>query len=239
MISPCSCFIRQIIALSNPTTAPTINRARETLDGIGRESKRFADITNGALSAVTDDFTDECGAMASVLGVDVLDDLLATLMLEIDVDIGWFTSLSTDEAFKEHLHAIWINCGDTERETHRAVCRCPATLTENPTRAREGDDVLHCQEVRRVGEVIDDGEFVFKLMRHFRRNTARIALACALPDEFAQVLHRRHALRDNFVGVLVAQLAERERGCSFKKTPRGFDGFWLIAVAPKDFRWAS
>jgi len=55
-----------------------------------REPEGFADFADGAAPAIADDGADDRRAVAAVAVVDVLDDLLAPLMLEIDVDVGRF-----------------------------------------------------------------------------------------------------------------------------------------------------
>ena len=47
-------------------------------------------------------------------GVEVLDYLLASLMLEVNVDIRWLVPFPADEALKEHAHARGIDFGDAQ-----------------------------------------------------------------------------------------------------------------------------
>ena len=174
--------------------------------------------------------------MTAVLGVDVLDDFFATLVLEIDIDVGRFVALATDEALEEHVHAIGINRRDTESETDRTVGGRASTLTENATRTREGHDLMHGQKVRRVAKIIDDRELVLELLRHFGRHSARIPLACAFPHQRAQVLHGTHALRNDLIGIFVTERLERKLGGALEDAPRGRKRFGHVAVATKDFR---
>ena len=46
--------------------------------------------------------------------VDVLDHLLAPLVLEIDVDVGRLAPLGRDEALEQEVDAIGIDLGDAE-----------------------------------------------------------------------------------------------------------------------------
>ena len=43
------------------------------------------------------------GAVAAVAGVDILDHLLAPLVLEIDVDVGRLVALRRDEALEQEI----------------------------------------------------------------------------------------------------------------------------------------
>jgi hypothetical protein len=53
--------------------------------------------------AVGDDGGGDAGAVAAVLLIDVLDHLLAPLVLEIDVDVGRLVALGGDEALEEKV----------------------------------------------------------------------------------------------------------------------------------------
>ena len=60
----------------------------------------LADVAQRAARAVADDRGGERGAVAAVFAVDVLDDLLAPLVLEVDVDVGRLVALARDEALE-------------------------------------------------------------------------------------------------------------------------------------------
>ena len=54
-------------------------------------------------AAIADDGGGEAGAVAAVAGIDILDHLLAPLMLEIDVDVGRLFPLGRDEALEQKI----------------------------------------------------------------------------------------------------------------------------------------
>jgi len=169
----------------------------------------------------------------------VLDDLLATLVLEVDVDVGWFVALPAHEALEQDIDAVGIDGRDAECKAHGAVGRSPPPLAEDAARACERDDLVHRQEVRRIAEVRDDGELVLDLARHLLRNAARVALAGALPGEGAEILHRRPSLRgelggNDLVGVLVSQRIEREIGRAIQEAPCRLQRLGTVAVAQDD-----
>ena len=197
-----------IVARAKAAAAPAVDLAGEAVHGVRREPERLADIAHGAAPPVADDLADERGAIAAVLRVDVLDDLLAPLVLEVDVDVGRLVALTAHEALEEDIDAVGVDRRDAERVADGAVRGGAASLAKDAARSREGDDVMDGQEVRRVAEVVDDGELVLKLARDLGGHAARVALARALPYQVAEVLHRRHALRHDLVGIFVAQLVE-------------------------------
>jgi error-prone DNA polymerase len=73
----------------------------EVIDEHGVEAEGATDIAHGAARAVGDERRRQGRAAARVFIVDVLDDLLATLVLEVDVDVRRFVSLAGDKALEE------------------------------------------------------------------------------------------------------------------------------------------
>src|SRR5690606_25504549 len=54
------------------------------------QTQDLADRADGAAGAKVDDGGGDAGAVAPIASVDVLDDLFAPLMLDIDIDVGRF-----------------------------------------------------------------------------------------------------------------------------------------------------
>ena len=62
--------------------------------------------------------------MVAAIGLeDPLDDLLAALMLEIDVDIGGLAALARDEPLEEQLVLDRVDRSDRQHEAHAAIGR--------------------------------------------------------------------------------------------------------------------
>jgi carbon monoxide dehydrogenase subunit G len=72
-------------------------------DGVLGQPKALADLADRASAAVGDDGGRQPGPVAAVFGVDVLDHLLAALVLEIDVDVGRLVALLGDEALEQEV----------------------------------------------------------------------------------------------------------------------------------------
>ena len=79
---------------------PAPDRLGQGRDDIARQAKHLADLADGAARAIAIDRRGHGGAAASVFFVDILDHLLAPLMLEINIDIRRFAAFGRDEAFK-------------------------------------------------------------------------------------------------------------------------------------------
>ena len=128
-----------------------------------RQSQNLADLADGAARAVMHHGRADRSAMAAVAPVDVLDHLLAPLVLEIDVDVGRLAAIFGNEAGEQELGLVGIDLGDAEAIAHRAVGRGAAALAKNLLFfARIGDDVVDGEEIARVAELGDEREFVAK-----------------------------------------------------------------------------
>ena len=57
--------------------------------------------------------------MATVLVINILNDFLAPLMLEINVNIRRLVTLLGDEPFEQQVHARRIHLSDSEHVTDR------------------------------------------------------------------------------------------------------------------------
>ena len=122
-------------ALGRKALVPPLEILRQPVDLIRREPQRLAHIANRAAAPIGDDGRGQRRAVAAVFVVDILNDLLAPLVLEIDVDVGRLVALLRDEALEERLDARRVDLGDAEREAHRRVRRRAAPLTQDAARA--------------------------------------------------------------------------------------------------------
>ena len=105
--------------------------------------------------AVADHGGGEPGAVAAVFLVDVLDHLLAPLVLEIDVDVGRLVARGADEALEQHVDARRIDRGDAEAIADRRIGRRAAPLAQDAALPGEAHDVVHGQEIAGVVEPLD------------------------------------------------------------------------------------
>ena len=170
---------------------PPRHDTREAIDLLERKAEDLANLTERALRPVRDDLADHRRAIASIGLVDLLDDLLAALVLEVDVDVGRLAALRREEPLEEHVGARRIDRGDPEAEAHRAVRRAPAALTEDVAAAGHVDDGADAEEVRRDLELLDERELLLDLRRNGLRDRRPIARMRALVGETAKCLPRR------------------------------------------------
>ena len=152
------------------------DRVGERRGDVLREAQRLADLADRHARAVVDHRGADRGAVAAVALVDVLDHLLAPLVLEIDVDVGRLAALLGDEAGEERVALGRIDRGDAEAEADGAVGGRAAALAEDVLVPGEVDDVVDGQEVAGVVELLDERELLadqgLDLRRERRRRSA-------------------------------------------------------------------
>ncbi len=204
----------------------------EAVDGVEREAERLADFADRAAPAIADDGGGEAGAVAAVFLVDVLDDLLAPLVLEIDVDVGRLLPLGADEALEQEIDAAGIDRGDAKHVADGRVRRRAAALAEDAARLGLAHDVVDGEEVGRVIELRDQGQLVRDEGLHFLGHAARIAFFGADPGEAFQFLLPRAPFGHRLDRIFVAQLVEREADAR-GDLDAARDGFGMIAEQPR------
>src|SRR4029079_19569030 len=137
---------------------------RDGLAALQVDAEGAAGVAQRRARPVADDDGSERGAMAPVLAVDVLDHLLAALVLEVDVDVGRLVALDADEAAEQQRRAARVDLGDVQAVADERVGGAAAALAEDLLGARPTDDVGDGEEIRLVPERGDDGELVFDLL---------------------------------------------------------------------------
>ena len=163
------------------------------------------------------------------LRVDVLDHLLAPLVLEVDVDVGRLGPLGGDEALEQQAAAHRIDLGDAEAVADRGIGRRAAALAEDALRARIAHDVVDGEEIGRVVALRDQREFVREALPDRVVDALGVTRGRALPGEVLERRLRRGEALDLFVGIFVFQFVEREgerlaQSAAFPRSPRARRG---------------
>ena len=150
--------------------------AAEPVELIGGEPEYLSHLTERALAAISDDLGHHGCTIASVSLVDLLDDLLAPLVLEVDIDVRRLSPRARHEALEQKRTTHRIHCCDPQRITNGTVCCAPSSLTENAARSCDVHDLLDGQEVWRDLQLGDERQLLVDLRAHFFRNTVGIAI---------------------------------------------------------------
>ena len=90
--------------------------------------------------------------MAAIFVVDVLDHLLAALVLEVDVDVRWLLALLGDETLEQKIDLLGIDLGDLEAVTNDRIGRRATPLAQDALGARKANDVVDGQKIGRVSK---------------------------------------------------------------------------------------
>jgi len=124
----------------------------------GRVPERFGHVAHGVLRPVLDHVRHLGRSFPPILPVDPLDDLLAPIRVEVDVDVGLFIAERREEPLERQVVPDRVHRGDVEQIADRAAGRRPATLTQDAAATRLLHDAVDDQEV--AGEVLqlDDAE---------------------------------------------------------------------------------
>ena len=201
---------------SPPSTSPRPDPARAAVRSSDRPMA-LADLANGGAGAEVDHGRGQPGAVAAIARIDVLDHLLAPLMLEIDVDVGGLVAGLGDEALEDHGDRVGRDLGDAERVADGGIGRRAAPLAEDPAAPRKGDDVVDGQEIGRVVELADQVEFAVDEALRTLGDAGGVAPVEPLLRQPREAVLR--ALPLPFVGILIAELVEGRR-CNARRSGR-------------------
>src|SRR5688572_541662 len=189
---------------------PPRYRLRQAVHLRELQPQRLAHVAQGALRPVGDDGSGNGGAVTAVLAIDVLDHLLAPLVLEIYVDIRWLVPFARDEALEQHAHASGVHFGDAEAVADDGIRRRAATLAQDVLRARELHDIVDGEKEMLVAQRGDEFELVLDKVAHEFRRSVRKTPARALFRQLPQISARGVSGGHDFIGIFVAQAVEGE-----------------------------
>ena len=156
------------------------------------ESEGLDHVLEHRAGPVGDHVGDHGGPFSTVPAVAVLDDLLAALRLEIQIDVGRAATLLGQEPLERQAEADGIDPGEIEAAAHRRVGARTPYLAHDVLVPGEVDDVPHHEEVAGEAEALDDVKFVGQTGGSPRLDPprpVRIHLPGALEGEVAQVIH--------------------------------------------------
>src|SRR2546430_2022282 len=155
----------------------------------------ICDLARGGARPVRHHVADHRRVALAVLRVDVLDDLLAVVRRDVEVDVGHGPRVLGEEALEEEVVLDRVDLRDVEDVRDDRVRRRAPALRRDPALLAEADDVPVDEEELRKPRTVDHVELVRELPRDGRRD-ARVALARALLAEGIEEGERRVALGD-------------------------------------------
>ena len=114
-----------------------------------RKPQRARHVPHRAAAAVGDDVGHLSRVVAAVAVVDVLDDLLAQVRFDVDVDVRRPVARRRQEPLEQQLVGDRVDRGDAERVADRRVGRRSPALAQDVVLPAEPGDVVHHQEIAR------------------------------------------------------------------------------------------
>ena len=187
---------------------PDRSHGEQPVDRVLAEPHGPAGVAQCAAHAIGHHRRGQPGPLAAVLAVDVLDDLLAAIVLEIHVDVGHLAPLGGDEALEQQVDAIRVDRGDLQAVAHRRVGGRTASLAQDAHAAGGPYDVGHGEEIGGVFQLADESQLVFEGRPHLGGDALGIAPGRAFPGQDLKLLLGRAALADHLLGVFVAQFSK-------------------------------
>ena len=185
---------------------------REAVDHVRVEPQRLADVADRALRPIGDDGCSQRRALAPVLLEYVLDDFLASFVLEVDVDVRRLVALRADEALEQRGDVARVDFGDAQGVAHDRIGRRAAALAQDRFRpaARPLHDLVDREKEMLVLQFLDERELLVHDRTNFLRHALRPAPFESRLGQVAQMLAGLHARRDQLARIAIAQLVERE-----------------------------
>ena len=201
--------LSQRLALVERLVERHVERCRNLLchlvDVAERHLEDAADVADDRLRLHRPERDDLGDVLAAVLARDVLDDLAAPPLAEIDVDVRQRDPLRIQEPLEDEIEVDWIDVGDAQAIRDEAAGRRSTPRAHRyPLLARVADEVPHDQEVPGVLHLFDHVDFVReaplvlvdRVPQRSRRGKllqSRQPLAEPLADDVLEVLVQREA----------------------------------------------
>ena len=107
---------------------PMTDTSAQAIDLLERQAERLPHFAQRAPPAIANHLRDHGGSVATVALVQLLNDLFAPFVLEIDVDVGRLTPFGAQKSLEQKIRTRRIHRRNAEREAHGAVCSAASAL---------------------------------------------------------------------------------------------------------------
>ena len=188
--------------------SPCLSRQRRL--NIAAEAEYLGHLAKRAARAIGDHRRGQPGPGPPVSGIDMLDHLLAALMLEIDIDIGRLAARLADKTLEQGLRAVGIDRGDPKAVADRRIRRRAAPLAQDAAIAGKADNVEDGQEIGREFHLGDQRQLAFQICGHLVRHTIGVALARPVPCLILKLSHRVAPAGRDLVRIFIGQVVHGE-----------------------------
>ena len=185
-----------------------VENVSDFLHPVEREPKDLRHIAHGRSQPVGDHLGRQRRPVPPVGFIDILDHLLAAVVLEVDVDVGRLAAFAADEPLEEHVQASRIDRRDPQAVADSRVgCRPPSLAKDAPPPGKS-HDVKHREKVGLVTEFGHERKFVLDERPHLVWNAVWVPLCSPPPRQVCKILRRRAALWHARIGIFVPQFSQ-------------------------------
>jgi hypothetical protein len=137
----------------------------------------------------------------AVFGFGVVDDHLAAVAAEVDIDIWWFVTTGVEEAFEEEVIFEGADITESQEVGDDGAAGGTASAAGDAIAAGEFDEVPDDEEVAGVAFGFDNAEFVFESFPVGIGEFVGVAFVHAIGAEIAEVLDIGFAVRGSEDGI--------------------------------------
>src|SRR5262249_33011813 len=128
----------------------------EAIDALERNIEHPADVANRGFRLQRAEGDDLGDALLAVLLADVVDDLFAAFLAEVDVDVGRFAAVRIEEALKQQAVFERIDVAELEDVTDHGPAGRTTGAGRNALALRETHEIPDDQEVAGEAHAADD-----------------------------------------------------------------------------------
>ena len=151
------------------------------IDAIERYAEHAADVLHRGLRGQRAEGADLRHRFDTVLPLHVVDDLIAPVLAEVDVDVGRFAAVRVEEALEEQVVFERIDVAQVEHVAHDRAAAGAARRARDAVLAGEADEVPDDEEVAREAHPADDVELVFEPLARRLGRFGAVAIDQPLP----------------------------------------------------------
>ncbi len=188
----------------------SVYHPRQSVDPIQGQPQRLTHIPQSRTRTVSDHHSGHPRPVSPVLSIKVLQNLLATFVLEVDVYVGRLVPLATHKSLEQDVNSLRIDRRDPQAVTDGRIGSRTAALTQDAPAASKPDQVPDRQEIRFILQLGNQPKFMIHQRSHLGRHTRRIPRRRTLKRQPPQMFPRSRPLGRQLLGILVLQLVQRE-----------------------------
>src|SRR5205807_4103966 len=143
---------------------PRVHQTRQTSERLIIKAESLADFACCRSPSIRDDVRCHCCAKFSVALINILNRAFALIAArQIEIDVRPFAAFLGKKSLEQKFHADWIDRGNSQAITNRAIRRRTAALNQDSLPLTKFNDVPNDQKVTFELQLLDQLQFMFDL----------------------------------------------------------------------------